>query len=135
MELAYDYKNVDWKEVKKQWDAHPDIFNLDISHRDKKVAFQSFINKQKTIKIWLFIDGRYKGEYRDKEHEYRKYHNFKEQLPFNKKYFEAERKFDKKLRKLTDRQIVEKLGMKMFQYWTPVFDNIAQIKKMVSALE
>ncbi len=134
MKLEYDYKNVDWKEVKERWDKAPMHFYMFITHGTTEIGFQAFLDKKKQYKIWLFINGRYKSEYMDKGHEFAKYHLPVEKLP-SKKLIAIERKFDKSLKKLTDKQVIEKQEMFVWRGYRPWFDNIAQIKKMVTALE
>jgi hypothetical protein len=134
MELEFDYKNVDWKAVKEKWDSAPMYFHLKIKHGGNEISFTPWLDKSKRYKLGVYVNGWLKGEYTNEGHEFQKYFNPKVILP-SKKQIAIERRFDKTLKKLTDRQVIEKQEMPVCRYLTPSFSNISEIKKMVTALE
>jgi hypothetical protein len=134
MELQYDYKSVDWKAVKSAWDKSPVWFELNITHVANVLTFQSGLDKSKRYRLMVYVNGQYKGEWHTDGHPNQKYFNAKTKNP-GKKRIDIERKFERKCKKMTDAQIIKAMNLPVFSYTTPVFDNLAQIKKMVTALE
>lgn len=134
MELEYDYKEVDWKEVRKNWDKAAYFFNLTIIHGNNKLTIQSFVSKEKKIRLMIFVNGRYKGEYDNEDSPFRKYLNVKTIQP-DKSQIQYHRIFDRKCKKMTAKQIIDYKGLKGYSFISPFYDNITQIKKMVTALE
>ncbi len=132
--MEFDYKNVDWKLVKEEWDKSPMWFNLIILHQGIRLYFKPGLDKSKRFKLNLWIDGYCKSEWLDAKHEYHKYLHQKVMYP-PKKMIELERKFDPKMKKKTDKQVIEEKGMFVHNYGTTLFSNISQIKKMVTALD
>lgn len=110
MELEFDYKAVDWKALKTYWDKNPTWCQFKIKHGENILTFEAYVNKSKKIRLWLFINGWYKGEYSQPGHEFYKYQKQLEML-MDKRLVEIEKKFDRKLKKLTTRQIMEKKGI------------------------
>lgn len=134
MKLNYDYKEVDWKQVKKNWDLNPVFFDLVIRYKETEISFAASVNKHKRVNLWVYIDGKIKGSDSSKDSPNFKFMNIKNlSIPLK----------TKKLFSPADKRLLKKIGMKAFlekhgiisEYATPVFDNVAQIKKMVTALE
>lgn len=134
MKPQYDYKNVDWKQVKKEWDDYPLHFDLKINHGNNMLSFQPFIDSTKRCRLMGYVNGRWEGLSSRDDHPYQKYLNRKIISP-SREIIAWNRLADPKCRKMTDKQVIQRKGLKSGQYFTPYFDNIAQIKKMVTALE
>lgn len=132
--MEFDYKNVDWKEVKKKWDEDTRLFYLKIMYKENEISFLSGLDTSKRYGIMVYINGYYKGLYSTDGHEYGKFLHEKTIRP-SKKIIDLERHFDKKCKKMTDKQIIEYKKLKYSKFRTPIYSNVAQIKKMVTALE
>lgn len=132
--MEFDYKNVDWKLAKEEWDKSPIWFNLIIRHGENILTFQPYLDKTKRYKLGLYINGWMKGEWYQDDCEFQKYFRTVTIKPY-KETFELHRIRDKKCKKMTDAQIMKYKGIKLGSYRIPGFDNIAQIKKMVTALD
>lgn len=107
---------------------------LEIQHGENKLSFESGLDKTKRVRLGLYINGWLKGEYSNDDHPFKKYLNPKEVKP-SRKLIEIEKKYNPKLRKKSNAEIAKACDLKSFFYSTPIFDNINQIKRMVTALE
>lgn len=132
--MTFDYKNVDWKQIKKEWNQSPVWFELSIQHGENKLTFHAFLDKNKKCKLGIYINGWFKGEYMNSGSPYQKYLNRKELKPF-KEVIDFHKKSNRKYRKKTAAEIAKAEGLKSYPYVTFSFDNIDQIKKMVTSLE
>lgn len=132
MELKYNtIQEIDWKEVKKTWDNSFVFYQLIFIHEGHEIQFKSELDYKKKYRLMLYIDGWWKGEWAnvDKNHEYLKFHNKKLLRPSK-----AQKELNlanKKMCKLLKRTYEEP---KPYYYYSPIFDNIAQVKKMVENL-
>lgn len=133
MELEYDYKTVDWKKVKEIWDSTPYYFGLRIKHQENSLIFQSCVGKNKKIYLLCYVNNQSCYAWGEVGHEFRKYFNIKiYPISSLKKYMTKEDL--RMLKKIGTKAFYEKKGMQS-EFATPVFNNITQIKKMVTALE
>lgn len=133
MRLIYsDAVQIDWKEVKTAWDKEFFFFQMEFRHNGHWIQLHSELSVEKRYRLMLYIDGFWEGIWgsTDVEHEYRKYHHKK--LIRRSKNMKALDVLNKRLAKLNKRKYVEPEPM---YYYTPIFDNIAQVKVMVKNLE
>ena len=128
MTLEYNkIDEIDWKEVKKQWDANFVFFRLVFFHENRKVIFDSCATDKRRIKLMIYIDGIWEGSWLNKEHPFYKYHNQKLVRPT---------KYMKELEALRKKQLKKSYkAPEPYYFATPYFDNVSQIKKMVEGLK
>lgn len=134
MEMTFDYKNVDWKAVKAEWDASPYFFRLVILHNGNCLSFDSVLDKSKRYRLFAYVDGRFEGAWTASDNSHNMYMNKKTIQP-SKSLIDFHKAIDRKCRKMTPAQIIKYKEIKIPTYSTPFFSSITQIKKMVTALE
>lgn len=132
--LEFDYKDVDWKQVKSEWDDDPFLFYLKIKHGENKITISSFLDKSKRYRLIGYVNGRFEHGYTNKGHEFVKYQN-KKFIKLGSSLIKClDKKVQNEIKKIGERAWAEREG-RVNYFFTPFFDNIAQIKKMVTALE
>lgn len=120
---------IDWKEIKSKWDASPLFFVATFWHGERKLEFCGQLNQKKQCKLMLYIDGVFEGTYLNKEHPYSVYLNPKKLRPtiWQKSYWELQKKEAKRKKQ---KWVQPEPGF----FLVPIFDNIAQIKRMIENL-
>lgn len=131
-ELYFENKeSINWKQVKEAWDTGFMFFQLQFRHEGCLIQFQSELSSDKRYRLMLYIDGLWKGKWNnmDQEHPYRKYHRKK--LIGRTKSMKDLDLANKKMAKLLKKKYEEPKPMYIY---TPIFDTIAQVKKIVESL-
>lgn len=129
--VTTEYKigdKIDWKVVKNAWDTYPSFFLATFWHGEQKLEFYSQLNHKKQYKLMLYVDGVFKGEYMQKDHPYHVYMNSKKLRPakWQKELWELQKKEAKRKK--------EKWIQPSNFFLVPIFDNIAQVRRMIESL-
>jgi len=120
---------IDWKQIKKEWDEDTVFFSVRFQHGANELQFRAELYK-KRYKLMIYINGWFKGEYSNAEHDFSKYMNKKELKPSKnlKELFEA----NKRLAKLKKEKYEPP---KPYYMYLPIFANISEVKRMIENLE
>lgn len=133
-ELVFDYKSVDWKRVEEAYKV-PIYRYLTIAHFENKITFETQVSGMRMV-LFVYINGVFKNKWVGVDpHPFAVYLN-KRPISTASKWFADLAKYrlgTKKFNKLgRAKAIKEVFGVKYFH--TPVFANIAAVKKMVKSL-
>lgn len=132
MKLTYNYDKVNWKEVKEGFDKEVLFFELEILYKEKVLIFQPGFTNSKRVKFSIFIDGTFEGKWVLNNHEYMIFMN-KKLVTLPKKLRDYYVKYEKGFKKLGFEKWALKNGHNPY-FYTPIYDNITQIRKMIEKL-
>lgn len=130
--VTTEYKigdKIDWKVVKSAWDTEPLFFLATFWHGERKLEFCSQLNHKKQYKLMLYVDGVFEGGYMQKGHPYNIYMKRERLRPtkWQKEMWELQKKEAKRKK--------EKWVQPEPQFlFVPIFDNIAQVRRMIESL-